>query len=284
MTGSSARKLRKQGVNLLAGRALTRYMYPITICELSKNHDFDLNKLLQYGTLPMSIYSKNPKEYLDSYINTYLEEEIKQEGFARNLSAFTRFLHIATFSQGSTINMSEIARECAIKRTTVLNYFSILEDLMIAQKLPVFTKRAKRRMTQHNKFYFFDVGVFKALKPKDLNNNNEQISGICLETLVFQELKAINDYFKLDYEIYYWRTSNGLEVDFILVKENSIIAIEVKYSKTISNKSLNGLKSFLSDYPEAKTFLVYMGDQEKYLGPDKKINAIPFANFFEKLL
>ena len=151
-TGSSARKLRRQGVNLLAGRLLTYSMYPLTHLELGD--DFDLQHSLRYGHLPTAYVRKSPKKYLESYISTYLQEEVQQEGYTRNLSGFIRFLEVASFSQGQVINMAKIARECHIQSKVVENYFSILEDLMIGYKLPVFTKKAKRRMIRHSKFYF----------------------------------------------------------------------------------------------------------------------------------
>src|SRR3989304_8916464 len=134
LTGSSARKLRQKGHNLLAGRALTYSMYPFTVLELGK--DFNLNHSLRYGQLPSVYTEENPKRYLESYVKTYLEEEVRQEGLTRNLGAFTRFLEAASFSQGSILNISSVARECSIERKVVENYFTILEDLLIASRMP----------------------------------------------------------------------------------------------------------------------------------------------------
>ncbi|MFT5208127.1 MAG: putative AAA+ superfamily ATPase, partial [Candidatus Omnitrophota bacterium] len=192
LTGSSARKLKKKGVNLLAGRALTYHLYPLTSSELGK--DFVLNQSIQFGHLPSVFSEENPKKYLQSYIQTYLKEEIQQEGLTRNLGAFLRFLEAASFSQGSTINIAEVARECSVHRKVVEQYFVILEDLLLAKFLPVFTKRSKRRLLAHPKFYYFDVGIYRALRPRGPLDRSEEIDGHALETLFFQELTALNDY------------------------------------------------------------------------------------------
>jgi predicted AAA+ superfamily ATPase len=163
LTGSSARKLRGRGVNLLAGRAVTRHMHPLTALELGKA--FELKRALRYGCLPLACTSDNPPDYLKSYAATYLREEVQQEGFARNIGAFGRFLEAASFSQGSVLNMAAVARECAISAKVAEDYFSILEDLLIAVRLPVFTKRAKRRLIAHPKFYYFDAGVYQTQDP-----------------------------------------------------------------------------------------------------------------------
>ena len=197
LTGSSARKLRRRGVNLLAGRALTRHMHPLTAFELGK--DFDLKRALQYGCLPLACTSENPHDYLKSYASTYLREEVQQEGLARNIGAFGRFLEAASFSQGGVLNMAAVARECAVSVKVVEDYFSILEDLLIAVRLPVFSKRAKRRLVAHPKFYYFDAGVFQAIRPRGPLDAPEQIHGPALETLFLQQLRALNDYKDLEY-------------------------------------------------------------------------------------
>jgi len=263
LTGSSARTLRKKGVNLLAGRALTYRMYPLTAVELGKN--FDLEKSLAWGHLPSVPSEKDPDLFLKSYIQTYLREEVLQEGLTRNLGSFSRFLETASFSQGSVLNISEIARESGIDRMRVTNYFSILEDLLIAARLPIFTRRAKRRMVSHPKFYYFDVGIFRAIRPMGPLDSPHEAEGPGLETLCFQELTAINDYFKHGYDLYYWRTSNGVEIDFVLYGPKGLLAFEIKRSNRISKKNLTGLKSFANDYPEAKRYLLYGGSRPEYV-------------------
>jgi predicted AAA+ superfamily ATPase len=184
-----------------------------------------------------------------------------QEGLTRNLSAFTRFLEVASFSQGQTLNMSSIARDTSINQKNVTNYFEILEDLLIGFRLPIFTKRAKRQTIQHPKFYFFDVGVYQTLRPKGFVDLSAEIDGAALETLFLQSLRAVNDYFELDYQLYYWRTSAGVEVDFILYGPSGFFAFEIKRSNNVSKHDAKGLLSFAKDYPEAKLFLVHAGTQ-----------------------
>lgn len=262
LTGSSARSLKRRGVNLLAGRALRYDMHPLTAKEIGEN--FDIKKVLHYGLLPMAVTENDPQRYLATYVQTYLKEEVLQEGLTRNLAAFTRFLEVASFSQGCVINHSEIAREVGIDRQVISNYFTILEDLLLASRIPPFTKRAKRRLIVHPKFYFFDVGVYRALRPMGPLDTPEEAEGSGLETLFLQNAKAINDYYNLGYTIYYWRTSNQQEVDFVLYGQKGLLAFEIKRSKTITAKSLKGLKAFKSDYPQAKLYVIYTGAQREY--------------------
>ncbi|MEA2116462.1 MAG: ATP-binding protein [Thermodesulfobacteriota bacterium] len=278
LTGSSARKLRAKGVNLLAGRALTRFMYPLTTEELRQ--DFSLNTSLQFGHLP-AIYSEpDPADYLASYIRTYLREEVQQEGLTRNLQVFARFLEAASFSQASILNITEVARECRANRKLVEQYFFILEDLLLAHRLPVFTKRAKRRMVSHPKFYLFDVGVYRTIRPKGPLDRPEEIEGTALETLVFQELMAVNGLHRLGYKLYYWRTANGQEVDFILYGESGLIAIEVKRAAKIRTKELRGLKAFARDYPQASLYMFYGGDRKMFI---ENITLLPIEKALAEL-
>ena len=278
LTGSSARKLRKKGVNLLGGRALTYFLHPLTSKELKD--DFDLAHSLKYGCLPCVYTEEDPKAYLESYVKTYLEEEVRQEGLTRNLGAFSRFLEMASFSQGSVLNVSSVARDCSIERKVVENYFSILEDLLIAYRIPVFTRKAKRRLVAHPKFYFFDVGVYRTLRPTGPLDMPGQIAGTAFETLFFQELLAINDALEKGYKIFYWRTSNNLEVDFILYGNKGIKAFEVKLTERVSKSMLSGLRAFLKDYPMAKAYFIYGG--KRYMR-EGEIEILPVKETFKKL-
>jgi len=278
LTGSSARKLRRAGPNLLAGRALTYSLHPLTAIELGE--DFDLDYSLKYGHLPSAAKHSHPEKYLESYVKTYLEEEIKYEGLTRNLGAFSRFLEAASFSQGSVLNITEVARECAVQRKVVENYFTILEDLLIGYRLPVFTKKANRRLAAHPKFYFFDVGVYRAIRPRGPLDLPEEAEGAACETLLFQELMAVNHSLELGYSLYYWRTSNNYEVDFVMYGEKGIKAFEVKRSAKITGSMLNGLKSFIRDYPMAKAYLIYGGN--KYMR-QQGIEILPFAHTLKNL-
>jgi predicted AAA+ superfamily ATPase len=278
LTGSSARSLRKRGVNLLAGRALTRHFHPLTVQELGD--DFNLTNSLQYGHLPYVFQAQNKTDYLASYIQTYLREEVLQEGLTRSLSSFTRFLEVASFSQAGLVNSSEIARETGVDRKTVENYFQITEDLLIGHRLPSFTKRSRRRLVAGNKFFFFDCGVFRALRPVGPLDLPEEVAGAALETLVFQELRALNDYYGLNLDIRYWRTSNGTEVDFVLYGERTFAAIEVKRARRLKGSDFSGLKLFKKDYPQAKAFLVGGVDRREYVDD---IEVWPITEFLKNL-
>jgi predicted AAA+ superfamily ATPase len=278
LTGSSARKLRKKGPNLLGGRALTYSFHPLTAVELKG--EFNLNHSLKFGMMPCVYTEKDAKAYLASYVKTYLEEEVRQEGITRNLSAFTRFLESASFSQGQVLNISSVARECHVDRKAVENYFSVLEDLLIAYRVPVFTKKAKRRMITHPKFYFFDAGVYRSIRPMGPLDDPENAEGLSFETLFFQELLAINDIFNLGYKIFYWRTSNDVEVDFILYGERGLLAFEVKRNGRIKSEMFSGLKAFAKDYPMAKTYLIYSGMERFH---EDKIEIIPIRDMLVDL-
>lgn len=277
LTGSSARKLKRKEVNLLAGRALTYNLYPLTVAELGD--DFSLDHSLKWGHLPSTFNESDPKRYLESYVATYLREEVQQEGLTRNLGAFSRFLESASFSQGQVINVSETARECSVHRKVVESYLNILEDLLIAERLPAFTRRAKRRILAHPKFYFFDVGVYRTIRPQGPLDSSEEIEGISLETLIYQELKAMNHYLNLGYQLFYWRTATGQEVDFVLYGPKGLIAIEVKRTARVSAKHLRGMKAFLREYPTAKAFVLFGGKRRMH---QDGIEMIPVEDFLKK--
>jgi predicted AAA+ superfamily ATPase len=278
LTGSCARKLKRKGPNLLAGRALTFSMHPLSVAELGG--DFRLEHSLKFGQLPSVYTEADPQKYLEAYVKTYLEEEIRQEGLTRNLSAFARFLEAASFSQGSILNVSSVARECHVERKVVEGYFSILEDLMIGYRIPPFSKKAKRRVAAHPKFYFFDAGVYRTLRPMGPLDAREEVDGIALETLFLQELIAQNSALHLGYKIFYWRTSNGREVDFVLYGTKGLLAFEIKRSSRITSAMLGGLKSFLADYPVAKAYFVYTGNRRMY---DSKIEIVPVLEVLNNL-
>lgn len=261
LTGSSARKLRQKGVNLLAGRALTYAMHPLTVAETGEQ--LQCARALRYGQLP-SIYSEeDPKKYLESYVKTYLQEEVLQEGLTRNLSAFSRFLEAASFSQAGVVNISKVAEDCAVDRKLAESYFQILEDLLLGWTLPVFKKRAKRRMTSRPKFFFFDVGVYRTLRPSGPLDTPEEIEGAAYESLFIQEVRALNDYLQLDYQLHFWRDSNQQEVDLVLYGPRGIKAFEIKRNHRIHHNDLSSLQCFLRDYPQAKAHLIYGGTREE---------------------
>lgn len=281
LTGSSPRKWRRGGTNLLAGRAISHQLFPFTAAELGQ--DFSLSNALRYGMLPTLHDTEKtvvPEDYLASYVQTYLREEIVAEGLTRQAGAFARFLETASFSQGQPLNISAVARESAVHRKVAESYFQILEDLLIGVRVPAFRKRQKRRLTGHPKFYFFDVGVYRALRPRGPLDSPEQIDGPALETLVFHELRATVQNLGLDYDLYYWRTAGGREVDFVLYGPRGIVAIEVKRKARLSGHDLRGLRGFLDDYPMAKAFVLYGGDHPAYYDP---IRVLPIADALRDL-
>lgn len=259
LTGSSARKLKKVGANLLAGRALRLEMTPLHSIELGAR--FDLKRALQFGMLPYSYLESEDLRYLKTYVTTFLKEEIQQEALVRNLGNFSRFLEAASFSQGSQLNTTNVAAESHAGRKAVEGYFQILEDFLIASKVPVFTKRAKRKMVSHPKFYFFDTGLFRALRPRGPLDQDQEVGGIAFETLVYQELVGLKRVLNLEFEIFFWRPSREREVDFVLYGPDIFKAIEVKYSQRLRAEDFEGLKDFHADFPQAHRMLVYGGDR-----------------------
>lgn len=278
LSGSSARKLRRKGVNLLAGRALTRHMHPLTASELGS--DFDLSRVLRFGCLPFACTTARPRDYLKSYVATYLREEVQQEGLVRNLGAFGRFLEAVSFSQGQLLSMAGIGRDCSVSPKVVEDYLSILEDLLIATRVPVFAKRAKRRLVAHPKFYLFDTGVFQAIRPRGPLDSPEEIEGPALETLFLQQVSAVNDYLELGYDINYWRTAAGEEVDFVLYGERGLYAFEIKRSQTVRDEDFKGIRLFKEDFPQAKTFLLHLGKRHWH---DRGIEVMPFQDSVVRL-
>lgn len=278
LTGSSARKLKQHSANLLGGRALNRALYPFMAAEIGQR--FSLPSALQTGMLPLLFDEKHPQNKLEAYISLYLHEEIQAEGLVRNVESFSRFLEVITFSHTSVLNTANIARECEVKRKTVENYIEILEDLLLAFRLPVFSKRAQRALSTHPKFYLFDAGVFYALRPKGPLDRPEEIQGAALEGLVAVHLKTWIDYGDATYTLSFWRTRSGLEVDFIVYGEKGFWAIEVKNAKNIGFADTRGLEAFLKDYPMAKAILLYRGNETIQR---KNVLCIPVDEFLLQL-
>ena len=279
LTGSSARKLRRGGINLLAGRVILKKIFPFLYSEL--NNKFSFNEILQYGLVPVVLASGNPKDVLDTYISLYIKEEVQLEGFIRNFGNFSRFLESISFSHASLLNISNVARDCEVERKTVEGYIEILEDILIAERLKVFSKKAKRALVQHPKFYFFDVGVYRTLRPKGPFDRPEEIGGLALEGLIFQQLKAWNNYSGKLFEIYFWRSRGGVEVDFVLYGEDGIFAIEVKNNNKIRPEDLRSLSEFRNDYSNSKTILLYNGSENLLI---KDTICIPIEDFLKKLI
>lgn len=278
LTGSSARKLKKEGVNLLGGRALLKHMPPFFAGELGASFNLDLN--LNLGMLPIVLDSPAPKEVLRAYAGIYLKEEVQSEGLVRNVGDFARFLEAVSFSHASLINGSNIARECQIARKTVDGYLSILEDLLLSFRLDIFRRKAKRALSDHSKFYFFDAGVYMSLRPQNLFDKETELEGGSLEGLVAQHLKAWKDAQLENTQLHFWRTASKLEVDFIISGPNHFLAIEVKNGSTIHPADLRSLEAFREDYPEVKCILLYRGKRNY---KEREILCCPVDEFLLKI-
>lgn len=257
LTGSSARKLKRDGVNLLAGRALLKHMSPFFAGELAEK--FRLEQSIRLGMLPIVLDAVSPPEVLRAYVGVYLKEEVQAEGIVRSVGDFARFLETMSFSHASLINASNIARECQIARKTVDSYLGILEDLLLAFRLDVFRLKAKRALSDHSKFYYFDAGVYASLRPQNLFDRGTELEGSALEGLVAQHLKAWVDAQVDNTQLHFWRTASKLEVDFIVSGPRCFFAIEVKNGATVHPADLRGLTAFSADFPEVTPVLLYRG-------------------------
>jgi predicted AAA+ superfamily ATPase len=279
MTGSSARKLKRAGVDLLAGRAILRTLHPFMAAELGES--FSLNQALKSGLVPLVLDSPDPNEVLLTYGALYLREEVQFEGLVRNVGNFSRFLEAVSFSHASLLNISHIARECQVERKVVSSYIEILEDLLLSFRLPVFVKRAKRATSIHPKFYLFDVGVFRSLRPSGPLDQPSEIDGPALEGLVAQHLRAWMAYSQSSYELYFWRTRSGVEVDFVLYGSEGIWAIEVKNTERLRPEDMRALRAFRDDYPDSHALLIYRGTERLLRGD---VLCLPCEEFLKSLV
>ncbi len=219
-----------------------------------------------------------PAQFLKSYIATYLKEEVLAEGLTRNLAAFSRFLECASFSHGQVLNVSGVARDAHINQKVSESYFEILEDLLLAYKIPVFTRRAKRKMSVRPKFYLFDAGLFQSLRPRGPLDSEQEIHGPALEGLILQDFIAMNSYKKWDYQVFFWHPSTHEEVDFVFYGPRGLIAVEAKATGRIRSEDLVGLRKFHEDYPSAQRFIVYGGDKQE---SREGIQIMPAESWFK---
>ena len=277
LTGSSARKLRRGGLDLLGGRALLRTLHPFMAAEAPA---FSLDEALRIGLLPLVANAPDPAATLNAYASLYLEQEVRAEGMTRNVGAFARFLEAASFSHGSLLNVSALARECEVERNTAVAYLEILEDLLLAFRLPAFRKRAKRATVARRKLYLFDAGVFRSLRPKGPLDRPGEIEGQALEGLVAQHLRAWAAYSDRAAQLFSWRTRAGTEVDFVVYGEDGIRAFEVKNRARVDSRDLRPLRAFRADYPEAQATLLYRGDERLRIDG---IGCVPVDDFLRGL-
>ena len=278
LCGSSARKVRRGGANLLGGRAFRYVLHGLTALELGSG--FDLDRLLNHGYLPRSYESDQPARVLDSYIADYLEEEIAAEGVVRQLPTFASFLDSASLSDGDSVNFANIARDCGVSAPTVRGYFEILEDTLLGTWLPAYRRRNKRRLAKAPKFYFADVGVVNRLARRGTVIAGSEQYGKAFENWVYHELSAYTSYREVDAKLTYWRLASGTEVDFLL--DDLSIAIEAKSSENISTQHLKGLRSIAVEYPEISQRVVVCREKRARLTEDG-ILILPAERFVERL-
>lgn len=280
LLGSSARKLRAAGVNLLAGRALWREMFPLTPEELGS--DFDLDRTLQIGSLPLVLASDRADETLRTYVQLYLREEVKGEALVRNLPGFARFLPVAALAHGQLVNVSSIAREAGVARTTVQGYLEILEDTLLVQRLPAYQARLRVRERRHPKLYWVDAGVVRAVKRARGAVALEEV-GPLLEGWVHTLLRTYMATRDLGDELAYWAPAEArsTEVDFLLRRDRSLVALEVKAARHYRADLSRGLRAIQDLEGVRRRILIYRGDRS--LRTEEGIDVWPVARFVEAL-
>ncbi|MBQ3688483.1 MAG: ATP-binding protein [Bacteroidales bacterium] len=277
LSGSSARKLKRKGVNTLGGRALLNILYPLTSDEVP---DFDLIRAINHGMIPSHYLSSAAmiQKKLQAYISVYLKEEIKAEALVRNLSTFNRFLEVAALTNGEMVNYNNIAQDCGIDAKTVKEYFAILEETLIGFMVPAFEKTVKRRLNQAPRFYFFDVALPNyLLKRTNLQPGSEDF-GHSFEHLMIQEIRAFLGYNNYENALTFWHTYSGYEVDAVLCGGKT--AIEFKSSKEVQSKHLKGLKAFKEEHPEARLIIVSLDKEPRIFN---EVEVLPAEIFLKKL-
>jgi len=275
LSGSSQRKILRNGANLLGGRALRYELYPLISVEIP---DFDLIRALNHGLLPRHYDSANPHKLISSYIGSYLKDEIVAEARIRNVQTFSRFLEIAALTNGEMVNYSNIATDCGISVPTIKEYFQILEDTLIGRYLPSFQKLPKRRVITAPKFYLFDVGITNYLLNRSKIEIGTELFGKAFEHFIYQELYAHSRYSEVNYPISYWRTASQLEIDFVLGDHE--VAIEVKSTNEANPRHLKGLKAFAEEYEVKKLILISNDPMPRLV---ENIEILPWKIFLERL-
>ncbi|MEO5969091.1 MAG: AAA family ATPase [Bdellovibrionia bacterium] len=273
LTGSSARKLRHGGANLLAGRAWEAHLFPLVYPEIP---DFDLVSYINYGGLPRVVQSVNPKEELKAYVKIYLNEEIKAEAWVRSYEKFVRFLETMALSNGKELNYQTISSDAGVPARTLEGYIEVLRDTLIGNELLPFTKTKKRKAVTRSKFYFFDLGVVNSLKGIGPLTPKNTDFGDAFEHFILNEIRAYNNYSRKDEGLYYWRTRE-VEVDFIVGNK---AAIEIKSSERIKDSYFSGLKKLKEEQLISNYYLVSLSHEE---GKHDGINFLFYETFLKKL-
>ncbi|MBU0488933.1 MAG: DUF4143 domain-containing protein [Bacteroidetes bacterium] len=275
LSGSSPRKLKRAGANLLGGRALKKNLYPLVSAEIP---NFDIEHAVNNGMIPRHYLVKNAWERLRAYIGVYLEEEIREEAISRRLKLFSRFMEVAAYSNGEMIVYKNIAADCGIDQRTVKDYFDILRDTLIGYFIPGFTKTMKRRSIAAPKFYYYDVGIANfLLKRKNMLRGSEAF-GHAYEHFIIQEIMAFSGYHGDNEAISYWRTASGYEVDVII--GSGEIAIEIKSSDEVRSRHLKGLNAFGEEFPDARLIIVSFDKHKRIMN---KVEVWPAEQFLKEL-
>jgi predicted AAA+ superfamily ATPase len=276
LCGSSARKLRRGGANLLGGRAWRYELLPLVSAEIG---DFELLHALNSGLVPEHFLRSDATRSLRAYVNDYLKEEVFAEGLARNIAAFSRFFDAMGYSHGELINFSSIARDCGVDSKTVREYFQILVDTLLGRFVEPFSRRSSRQViSRAPKFYLFDVGVAGSLSRRTLTEERGEAFGKALEHFILMELAAYLRYRELDHPIRFWRTKTGLEVDFVL--GDGEVAIEVKGASRVDRRDLRGLAAFAEEHAPRASYLVSLESTERQSGA---VRVIPWRHFLSRL-
>lgn len=273
LTGSSARKLRRGGVNLLGGRARTKYLHPITYRELGNR--FDLNRAIERGLLPSIYFSDDARADLQAYAGMYLQQEIIAEGATRNIPAFSRFLRVAAFCNGTIVNFTNVANDAQVARTTVYEYFEVLKDTLVLYELPPWRKTKKRKPLASSKYYFFDVGIVSSLQGREFRPGTPEF-GEAFETYLMHELMSYSDYVSGE-PIRYWRSTTGFEVDFIIGDHT---AVEVKAKENISPQDIKSLQALAEEKKLKRYLCVSLEPRFRRFGG---VTVLPFREFLDAL-
>ncbi len=277
LSGSSARKLKRQGVNTLGGRALPLKLYPLVSVEIPQ---FDLFRAINQGMLPRHYLAEEHVAWrrLQAYISIYLKEEIKAESLVRNLQTFNRFMEIAALTDGEIVNYSNIASDCGVDAKTVREYFDILQETLVGYLIPAYTKVVKRKLRQAPKFYYFDVAIPNYLLNRRRLQPGSSDFGHAFEHLMMQELIAYMGYHFYENQLSYWHTYNDNEVDAVL--GNADVAIEFKSSPDVQPRHLSGLKAFHEEHPDARLFIVSLDPEPRRLNG---VEVFPAKEFLKRL-
>jgi uncharacterized protein len=274
LTGSSSRSLKKKGVNLLAGRALSKKLHPFVYPELK--NDFDLKRACQFGLIPSIYRSNDPWNDLKAYTDDYLKEEIAAEAIVRNIGAFTRFLEIAAISSGQLVNYTNLGADAQVHPNTVREHYQVLKDTLIASELKPFRKTLKRKSLATSKIYFFDIGLVRRIQGRKSLSFKSPEFGEAFEHFIFHELKSYCDYNQVE-NLNYWRTTSNFEVDFIL---NEDTAIEVKAKSSVAKKDLKGLQALKDEKLMRQYIMVTMTEKESIVDG---VRILPWKIFLDEL-